>query len=342
MKLRKKQQKKGDCMTDGHKKAGDPWSFLACCESINNGDFSSYRPIPCREEQQQNLIQNASMPANWLGKEVNQQRRADGASGSGTGEERRGEKRARGDGVSEEQATGLTNPSSPLRYTVGVADRLCSASPLLCLSENIQNGNLTPLLKIAEFTRFQLEVPLLKCDNGEQIPRLISKRQHVKPGEKSPAELLGSLHRALCKSQRQGKATAEKPPPTSGAGRPPALPAPRCPLPGRLPPAGEPPRRAALPACRRAFRPRSPRLHPRSPPSLPPSPSQPRGAARRPQLQEPAPLSTLRCSRPTASPSSGGAPVSNVPRPALAAAHASSAPLALNPSPPPSGGRRDA
>lgn len=112
-------------------------------------------------------------------------------------EERSGEKRARGDGVSEEQTTGLTNPSSPLRYTVGVADRLCSASPLLCLSENIQNGNLTPLLKIAEFTRFQLEVPLLKCDIGEQIPRLISKRQHIKPGEEAQASSSDPYIRSL-------------------------------------------------------------------------------------------------------------------------------------------------
>ena len=109
-------------------------------------------------------------------------------------ERRREEKRARGDGVSEAQTAGLTDPSSPLGCTVGAADRQCSASPPLCLSENIQNGNLTPLLKIAEFTEFQLEVPLLKCDNGTQIPRIISKRQHVKPLGESLDELFGSLH----------------------------------------------------------------------------------------------------------------------------------------------------
>lgn len=70
---------KRDCVTDGHQKAGDPWSFLACCESIINGDFSSYRPIPCREERQQSLPQNASIPAKWLAKEANRQRWADGA-----------------------------------------------------------------------------------------------------------------------------------------------------------------------------------------------------------------------------------------------------------------------
>jgi len=63
MNLRKKQQKKGGCTTDGHKKAGDPRSFLASCESIINGDVSSYRPIPSREEQQQDLVQSASIPA---------------------------------------------------------------------------------------------------------------------------------------------------------------------------------------------------------------------------------------------------------------------------------------
>lgn len=113
MNLRKQQQKKGDCLTDGHKQAGDPWSFLALSESIINGDFSSYRPIPCREEQQQqNLIQNASIPAKWLGEEANQQRWADGASGSGAGSAAERSERARGDGVSEEPTARLTNPSS--------------------------------------------------------------------------------------------------------------------------------------------------------------------------------------------------------------------------------------
>lgn len=149
-------------------------------------------------------------------------------------QERSGEKqRARGDGASEEQTAGLTNPGSPLRHTVGVADRLCSASPLLCLSENIQNGNLTPLLKIAEFTRFQLEVPVPNCDNGDQIPRVISKRQHVKPGggKHSPEQLLRSSHAVPSQepTPRSGERAAAGPAlPPAGHDRPlPARGAPR-------------------------------------------------------------------------------------------------------------------
>lgn len=129
MKLRKQQQKKGDCLTDGHKQAGDPWSFLALCESIINGDFSSYRPIPCREEQQQqNLIQNASIPAKGLGEEANQQRWADGASGSGAGAQRRGASEPAGTACPRSRPQHLLT-RAPLRYTVGAADRPGSASP---------------------------------------------------------------------------------------------------------------------------------------------------------------------------------------------------------------------
>lgn len=116
-------------MTDGHKKAGDPRSFLACCESIINGDFSSYRPIPCREEQQQSLIQKASIPAEGLGKAGNRQRRADGASGSGTE-----------DGVSEEQPAALTDPGSPLRYTAGAAARTAFCIPAALVIGKYSNG----------------------------------------------------------------------------------------------------------------------------------------------------------------------------------------------------------
>lgn len=164
-------------------------------------------------------------------------------------QERSGEKqRARGDGASDEQTAGLTNPGSPLRHTVGVADRLCSASPLLCLSENIQNGNLTPLLKIAEFTRFQLEVPVLNCDNGDQIPRVISKRQHVKPGggKHSPEQLLSSSHEVPSQepTPRSGEREA---PDSAGPALPPA--GQDRPLPARGTPALEPPRRSAPRIC---------------------------------------------------------------------------------------------
>lgn len=181
-----------------------------------------------------------------------------------------GEQMVQAETASEERTTALTNPSSPLRYTVGAAARPCSASPLLCLSENIQHGNLTPLLKIAEFTRFQLEVPLLKCGNGAQIPRLVSERQHVKPGEKKPRGALQVLtFGSVQEPARRGKAGAEKPPPRS----PPARPAPRCPLPGRpLPHSPRPPRGGGAAAPRGC------------------TPPLPRRAARRPQLQEPAPL----------------------------------------------------
>lgn len=114
MSLRKKQQKKGDRMTDGPKQAGDPWSFLACRESIIHGDFSSYRPIPCREEQQQSLIQKASIPARGPG---------GGARIGG------GEQMVRpGAGASEEQTAGLTNPSS---LSTKIYRGSCR-SPLLC------------------------------------------------------------------------------------------------------------------------------------------------------------------------------------------------------------------
>lgn len=140
----------------------------------------------------------------------------------------------------------LTRALSPPRYTVGVADRLCSAPALLCLSENIQHGNLTPLLKIAEFTRFQLEVPLLKCDNGEQIPRLISKRQHVQPGGAAKAQRSSSgLHmRFPARTPYPGEPGARS---AGGAG---------CPLPGGRPrsPPNPPRSRRDTPSARPAGR----------------------------------------------------------------------------------------
>lgn len=208
-------------------------------------------------------------------------------------EERSGEKRARGDGVSEEQTTGLTNPSSPLRYTVGVADRLCSASPLLCLSENIQNGNLTPLLKIAEFTRFQLEVPLLKCDIGEQIPRLISKRQHIKPGEEAQASSSDPYIRSL-QEPRPRRARRSRPRSAARGARrlclpraapcrercPPAPPGPLLPPAPPVPVSPPAPLLPPAPAAEAARLPRTPALcgRPRLPPGFLPPQAPPKAA----------------------------------------------------------------
>lgn len=103
----------------------------------------------------------------------------------------------------------------------GSADRPGSASPRLCLSENIQNGNLTPLLKIAEFTPNQLEVPLLKCVTTVRKYLVLSPKGSMSSqgGGNAQASSSGPQYWVLRKNRHREGASAERPPPSSGGAR---------------------------------------------------------------------------------------------------------------------------
>lgn len=226
----------------------------------------------------------------------------------------------RGDGVSEEPSAALTDRAPP-RYTVGAADRPGSASPRLCLSENIQNGNLTPLLKIAEFAPIQLEVPPLKCVTTVSKYLVLSPKGSMssQEGGNAQASSSGPRYWVLLKNRHREGASAERPPPSP--------PAPRRPLPAARPLPGQRARAAPRSSGQRA---RAARAAPRSPDSEPELPralparaaalSPPRGKAQ-PQRRSPhwtllGRSSGLQCT-----------------------AHSPSAPSALNPWPSPVRGR---
>lgn len=165
---------------------------------------------------------------------------------------------------------------------MGAADRPGSASPRLCLSENIQNGNLTPLLKIAEFTPIQLEVPLLKHVTTVRKYLVLSPKGSMSSqgGGNAQTSSSGPQYWALRKNRHREGASAERPPPAGTAPTPwAATPA----LPG-------------LPLARPGSDPRSARRPARAAPRLPPGGrlSVPEALSSLDGLPSPPPLAELR------------------------------------------------
>lgn len=141
---------------------------------------------------------------------------------------------------------------------MGAADRPGSASPRLCLSENIQNGNLTPLLKIAQFTPIQLEVPLLKCVTTVSKYLVLSPKGSMSSqrGGNAQTSSSGPQYWVLRKNRHREGASAKRPPPSSGgARRPRAAP---CRQRARSPPGLHPAHPGSEPSLPAALRPRLP------------------------------------------------------------------------------------